>query len=118
MESSRPRIWQKLWTVETVFLTLNSTSMVADVFHGDDARGRQRLNSPAAGSEKCFHGSQTTRLPAVRCSAGLGLCLTVQYSTDEVLFGSRVSLPIKPEFFDQSLFQVRILLPKLSILPK
>jgi hypothetical protein len=33
------------------------------------ARRTNGSNSPAAGSEKGFHGSQTTRLPAVRRSA-------------------------------------------------
>src|SRR4051794_34429099 len=36
------------------------------------ARRTNESNSPAAGSGKGFHGSQTTRLPAVRCSASLG----------------------------------------------
>ena len=44
--------------------------------------------------------------------------MIMQDSSDEVLFGSSVRPPIIAEFFGKSLFQVRILVPKLSILPK
>jgi hypothetical protein len=40
------------------------------LFTGSSAQRPNESNSPAAGSGMSFHGSQTTRLPAVRCSDG------------------------------------------------